>query len=60
MLDHVKPDMKAALEKTFGPVAAVIRVSDEEEAVTVANATEFGLDAAVWTSDIGNGYRIAR
>lgn len=60
VLDHVKPNMTAALEETFGPVAAVIRVRDEEEAIAVANATEFGLGAAVWTSDVENGYKVAR
>ncbi|MFT4271161.1 MAG: NAD-dependent succinate-semialdehyde dehydrogenase [Pantoea sp.] len=60
VLDHVKPNMTAALEETFGPVAAIIRVRDEEEAVAVANATEFGLGAAVWTGDVNKGYELAR
>lgn len=60
VLDHVTPQMTAAIEETFGPVAAVIRVQSEEEAIAVANSTEFGLGAAVWTSDVENGYRVAR
>lgn len=60
VLDHVKPNMTAAIEETFGPVAAVIRVRDEEEAVAVANATEFGLGAAIWTGDSEKGYTLAR
>ena len=60
VLDNVTPQMTAAIEETFGPVAAVIRVQSEEEAIAVANNTEFGLGAAVWTSDVENGYRLAR
>ncbi|MFT4271140.1 MAG: NAD-dependent succinate-semialdehyde dehydrogenase [Pantoea sp.] len=60
VLDHVTPQMTAAIEETFGPVAAVIRVQSEEEAIAVANNTEFGLGAAVWTGDVENGYRVAR
>ena len=60
LLDHVTPQMTAAIEETFGPVAAVIRVQSEEEAIAVANNTEFGLGAAVWTGDAEKGYRIAR
>ena len=60
VLDNVTPQMTAAIEETFGPVAAIIRVQSEEEAIAVANNTEFGLGAAVWTGDVENGYRVAR
>jgi len=60
VLDHVTPQMTAAIEETFGPVAAVIRVKSEDEAIDVANNTEFGLGAAVWTANVENGYRVAR
>lgn len=60
VLDNVTPQMTAAIEETFGPVAAVIRVQSEDEAIAVANNTEFGLGAAVWTSNVENGYRVAR
>lgn len=60
VLDHVTPQMTAAIEETFGPVAAIVRVQSEEEAIAVANNTEFGLGAAVWTADTNNGYRVAR
>jgi len=60
VLDRVRPQMTAALEETFGPVAAVIRVRDEQEAIAVANATEFGLGAAVWTGSPEHGYAVAR
>jgi len=51
VLDHVAPHMTAAREETFGPAAAIIRVAGADEAVDVANATEFGLGAALWTGD---------
>jgi succinate-semialdehyde dehydrogenase / glutarate-semialdehyde dehydrogenase len=44
--------MAVAAEETFGPVAAVIRAKDASDAVDIANATEFGLGAALWTSDL--------
>jgi succinate-semialdehyde dehydrogenase/glutarate-semialdehyde dehydrogenase len=60
VLDHVTPDMAAAVEETFGPAAAVIRVADVEEAIRIANATEFGLGAALWTSDLERANRLVR
>lgn len=52
IIDHVVPGMAAADEETFGPLAAILRVPDTEAAVRLANATEFGLAAAVWTQDL--------
>ncbi len=52
VLDHVESDMPAFREETFGPVAAVIRASGPDEAVRLANDTEYGLGAALWTRDI--------
>ncbi len=60
VLDHVTPEMAAAVEETFGPAAAVIRVADEDEALAVANATEFGLGAALWSGDLPRAQRLAR
>jgi succinate-semialdehyde dehydrogenase/glutarate-semialdehyde dehydrogenase len=51
--------MPAYDEETFGPVAAVIAVKDEAEAIRVANDTAFGLGAAVFTEDVARGERIA-
>jgi len=59
VLGGVKKGMPAYDEETFGPVAAVIAVRDEEEAIRVANDTSFGLGAAVFTRDIERGERIA-
>lgn len=50
ILDHVTEDMTVAREETFGPAAAVIRVADAQTALRIANATEFGLAASLWTS----------
>lgn len=60
VLDHVTPDMAAAVEETFGPAAAVIRVRDADEAIAVANATEFGLGAALWTRDLDAAATLVR
>ena len=59
ILEKVKPGMPAYDEELFGPVAAVIRVKDESEAINVANGTPFGLGAAVFTKDLKRGEKIA-
>lgn len=60
VLDNVRPDMAAFREETFGPVAAIIRAKDADEAVALANRTEFGLGAALWAKDIERARRLAR
>lgn len=60
VLDRVKPEHAAFCEETFGPVAAIIRVLSEEEAIALANQTEFGLGAALWTRDIEKARKLAR
>lgn len=51
VLENVTPDMRLYLEEAFGPVAAVYRAADADEAVALANTTTFGLSSSVWTSD---------
>jgi succinate-semialdehyde dehydrogenase/glutarate-semialdehyde dehydrogenase len=60
VLTDVAPGMPAYEEELFGPVAAVIPVGSEGEAIRVANDSAFGLGAAVFTQDIEKGTRIAR
>jgi len=59
VLAAVQPGSPAFDEEVFGPVAAVIRVRDEAEAVRVANASRYGLGASVWTQDAARGERLA-
>jgi succinate-semialdehyde dehydrogenase/glutarate-semialdehyde dehydrogenase len=60
VLSDVTPGMPAFDEELFGPVAAVVPVADEREAIRLANASRFGLGAAVFTRDLERGERIAR
>ncbi|QLG27040.1 NAD-dependent succinate-semialdehyde dehydrogenase [Halorarum halophilum] len=60
VLIDVPRDAAAATEETFGPVAAVFRVEDEAEAIELANDTDFGLGASVWTENLERGERVAR
>jgi acyl-CoA reductase-like NAD-dependent aldehyde dehydrogenase len=60
VLVNVQPTMVAFQEETFGPIAAVVRVRDAEEAIAVANASSYGLGGNLWTSDIERGKQLAR
>jgi phenylacetaldehyde dehydrogenase len=60
IFDETENAMRINREEVFGPAVAVIRVDDVEEAVAVANDTEFGLAAGVWTRDGAQAHRIAR
>jgi succinate-semialdehyde dehydrogenase/glutarate-semialdehyde dehydrogenase len=59
VLTNVTSDMPVFREETFGPVAAVIRARDEEEALALANDTVYGLGSNVWTGDVERGRRMA-
>ncbi len=59
VLTEVRPDMPAAREELFGPVASITVARNEEEAIEFANAGPFGLGAAVFTADLERGERIA-
>ena len=60
VLDEVPTDARIAQEEPFGPAVPVIRFSDEAEAIAIANGTEYGLQASVYTRDLASGLRIAR
>jgi succinate-semialdehyde dehydrogenase / glutarate-semialdehyde dehydrogenase len=60
VLDHVTSEMPVFVEETFGPVAAIIRVRNADEAIRLANQSEFGLGAALWTGDIKKARALAR
>jgi succinate-semialdehyde dehydrogenase/glutarate-semialdehyde dehydrogenase len=55
----VRPDMKLAREETFGPLAGVIRFTDEADAIRMANDTEFGLASYFYASDLSRVWRVA-
>jgi acyl-CoA reductase-like NAD-dependent aldehyde dehydrogenase len=60
LFDRVTPDMTIAREEVFGPVLAVMTFNDEDEAVRIANDSNFGLMACLWTQDGGRALRVAR
>ena len=60
VLDHVTPEMRIYAEESFGPVVTVVRVNGDEEAIRVANDTEFGLSAAIFSRDLARAWALAR
>jgi alpha-ketoglutaric semialdehyde dehydrogenase len=60
VFDGVTPNMRIAGEEVFGPLLAFLRVSSEEEAIQVADATEYGLSAGIITRDVAKALRFAR
>lgn len=59
VVDNVRPDSELGQNEVFGPVLAVIPFDTEEDAVRIANSTQFGLAASVWTSNISRAHRVA-
>jgi betaine-aldehyde dehydrogenase len=60
VLCPVKPEARAAVEEIFGPVAVVIPFDDEQEAISLANDTIYGLSGSIWSRDGGRALRVAR
>lgn len=60
ILDGITPNMRIYYEETFGPVASIIRYSDVDEAISIANDTEYGLAAAVFGRDVARALQVAR
>jgi benzaldehyde dehydrogenase (NAD) len=60
VLDGVTPDMRVYHEETFGPIVCITRVADDREAVRVANDTEYGLSAAVFSRDMARALAVTK
>ena len=60
VLDGVTEDMAIYADESFGPVVAVIRAKDEADAIRIANDSEYGLSAAVFSTDIANALKVAK
>ena len=60
LFGNAAPDARVAREEIFGPVITVIPARDEEDAIAIANATEFGLNNSVFTADPGRFMEVAR
>ena len=60
ILGDVLPTMRVAKEEIFGPVLSVIKVKSFDEAIAVANNTDYGLSSSVYTQDINNAYKAIR
>ena len=59
VLKNVKPKMRIAQEEVFGPVAPIIVAGDEVEAIEIANDSEYGLGASIWTQDLDKAERLS-
>ena len=59
LMTGVRNDMRVAREEIFGPVLAIIPFDSDEEAIALANDSEYGLVAGLWTNDLGRAHRVA-
>ena len=60
LLDEVTPKMRVAWEEPFGPVLPIIRVKSLEEAIDLANESEYGLQSSVFTTNINRAFEVAK
>lgn len=60
VLDKISPKMRVANEETFGPIAPITVVNDEMEAIKLANNSQFGLGASIWTRDLEKAERLSK
>ena len=60
IMKNIKPDMRIASEETFGPVAPITIVEDDNEAIKLANNIEFGLGASIWTENLTRAEKLSR
>ena len=59
-LDKVTPEMRIYGEESFGPITTIVRAKDEEDAIRIANDTEYGLSAAVFSKDVARAIKVAK
>ena len=59
LFDHVTPDMRVAWEEPFGPVLPILRVNSIDEAIELANRSEYGLQSSVFTENLSNAFYVA-
>lgn len=60
ILENVTPKMDIYREESFGPTVSLLTFDTEDEAVKIANDTDYGLSASVFTTDLATGFRVAK